>query len=259
MKNKIKNNLLIMNSKSNSYFIYGKHSTLSALKNPNRKIISALCTEEFLNNKDFRHYISQSKFKIVPRAEIDKLLGTNCVHQGIAIETMPVTSHNLDIINYNEPQTILICDQITDQHNFGSILRSAIKFNAQNVIVSSTNCAKENSTLAKTSSGALELVNLIEVVNINQTIEKLKKMGFWIIGLDHNAEEYLHNYKAPDKVAIVLGSEDKGIRKLTREKCDHLFKIPMVENNLIDSLNVSIASSIALYEIFKQRMMHIKK
>jgi 23S rRNA (guanosine2251-2'-O)-methyltransferase len=242
-----------MSLKSKPYFIYGKHSVLSALKNPNRSILRALCIEEFTNNKDFKKYISSANFQITSRANLDKLLGTSSVHQGIAIEVLPITSHDLEIIDFNAHQTVVILDQITDQHNFGSILRSAVTFNIKNIIISSTNCVKENSTLAKTSSGALELVNLIEVVNINQTIETLKKKDFWVIGLDHNAEACLHEYQAPNKLAIILGSEDQGIRKLTKQKCDTLVKIPILQTNLIDSLNVSIAASISFYEIFKQR------
>jgi len=242
-----------MQTRAKQYFIYGKHSALSALKNPDRTITKVLCTKDFIENKDFKKYILSKKFQEVSRAELDKLLGTNSIHQGIAIETMPITSTDLNIIDFNTSQTIIILDQITDQQNFGSILRSAVTFGIKNIIISSKNCVKENSSLAKAASGALEFVNIIEVVNINQTIDLLTKKGFWTIGLDHNCETYLHDYKIPEKLAIVLGSEDQGIRKLTKEKCDTLVKIPIIQNDSIDSLNVSVACSISLYEIFKKR------
>lgn len=242
-----------MTTKTKQYFIYGKHAALSALKNPNRVINKVLCIRDFIENKDYKKYIQARRFQEVSRADLDKLLGTNSIHQGIALETLPITCEDLDSIDFNTNQSIIILDQVTDQQNFGSILRSAVTFGVKNIIVSSKNCAKENSSLAKAASGALEFVNIIEVVNINQTIESLKKKGFWTIGLDHNAQTYLHEYKIPDKLAIILGSEDQGIRKLTREKCDTLVKIPIIQNESIDSLNVSIACAISLYEVFKQR------
>jgi 23S rRNA (guanosine2251-2'-O)-methyltransferase len=242
-----------MTTKAKYYFIYGKHAALSALKNPNRVISKILCTKDFIENKDFKKYILSKNFREVSRAELDKLLGTNSIHQGIAVETMPITSDDLATIDLEQNQSLIILDQITDQQNFGSILRSAVTFGIKNIIVSSKNCAKENSSLAKAASGALEFVNIVEVVNINQTIEILKKKGFWTIGLDHNSSTYLHEYQIPDKLAIILGSEDQGIRKLTREKCDTLVKIPIIQNDSIDSLNVSVACAISLYEIFKKR------
>jgi 23S rRNA (guanosine2251-2'-O)-methyltransferase len=240
-----------MKSKSKPYFLYGKHTTLAALQNPKRQIINALCTQDFLCNPEFKKHITKLNYKIITKAYLDKLLGTSSVHQGIAIETLPITSQNLDSINLSSKQTVVILDHLTDNQNFGSILRSAVTFNITNIIIPSDHCVKENGGLAKAASGALELVNMIEVVNINQAIETLKKNGFWVIGLDHDAQTKLHEYAMPPKLAIVLGSEDQGIRKLTRSKCDTLVKIPIIQSNLIDSLNVSVAASITFYEIFK--------
>ncbi len=237
-----------------TYFIYGKHATLAALQNPKRSIKKAFCIKDFWQNPDFKKYINMHHFQEKTRAELDKLLGTNCVHQGIAIETQALTCNEIKDLDLSKEKTIVILDQITDMHNFGSILRSASTFGTKIIITASKNCVKENGTLAKTSSGALEMVQIVEVVNINQTIEFLKKIGFWIIGLDHNANSYLHNYSIPNQVAIILGSEGSGIRKLTKEKCDSLVKIPILQENSLDSLNVSVAASISLYEIFKQRI-----
>ena len=237
-----------------SYFIYGKHSTLSALQNKNRKIIKALCTQEFWENAIFKKYILQKKFQLTSRAELDKLLGTNSIHQGIAIETMPITSQDFKSINLSLDQIIIIIDKITDQQNFGSILRSAVTFGVNTIITSSKHCVRENASLAKAASGALEFVNIVEVVNINQIIEILKKHHFWIDGLDHEGKTYTHQYKAPSKLDIVLGSEDQGISKLTKQKCDILIKIPMLQNQIIDSLNVGVATGICLYELFKSKI-----
>lgn len=247
-----------MKSKTKSYFLYGKHTTLAAMQNPKRKIINILCAQDFLENPEFKKHILKLPHKIVTKAYLDKLLGTSSVHQGIAIETLPITSQSLDSIDFTLKQTLVILDHLTDNQNFGSILRSATTFNIANIIIPADHCVKENGALAKAASGALELINLIEVININQTIETLKKNGFWIVGLDHDAELKLQDYQIPPKLAIVLGSEDQGIRKLTKSKCDTLLKIPIIQNNLIDSLNVSIAASITFYEIFKNNSLNIK-
>lgn len=241
-----------------NYFLYGKHAVLAALKNPERKIIKGLCISDFWQNPDFKKYLKLHHFEEKTRQELDKLLGTNSIHQGIALLVEPITIDDVKSLDLNRPQTIIILDQITDPQNLGSIMRSASAFNAKTIITSSKNCVKESAILAKTSSGALENIKLVEVVNINQTIDWLKKQGYWVIGLDHNANVYIHQYQAPEKLAIVLGSEGDGIRKLTKEKCDILIKIPMLQENSLDSLNVSIATSVALYEIFKQKIKTIQ-
>lgn len=234
---------------SNSYTLYGRHACLAALQNSRRQILKIFCTNEIFNDPAFNSYIAKKNYKILPKPEIDRLFISNTAHQNIALEVLPVT--NRDIQGALSKKRIAILDQITDPQNLGAILRSAAAFEVTNIIVPQDNAAKENANLAKIASGALETVSITEVVNLAQTIKKLKEAGFWIIGLDHNAKTLIQDYSAPEKLAIVLGNENSGIRPLVQKQCDLLVKIPMQPTNLLDSLNVSTAAAIAFYEMFK--------
>jgi 23S rRNA (guanosine2251-2'-O)-methyltransferase len=149
---------------------------------------------------------------------------------------------------------IIMLDQVTDPNNIGSILRSCALFNCSSVIVSKDNAPDVTATMAKAASGALEKVNYISVVNLSRAIIQLKKNNYWIYGFDSN--ENIKQNKSldlPKKCVLVFGSEGKGLRNLTKKECDHIISIPMKSDKEynIDSLNVSNACSIALYEHFK--------
>lgn len=235
--------------KSNSYVLYGKHACLAALQNSRRQILKIFCTNEIFNDPLFSRHIAKGNYKILPKPEIDKLFSSHTAHQGIALQVLPIT--NRDLSSTLSQKRIAILDQITDPQNLGAILRSAAAFGVKNIIIPQDNAAKENANLAKIASGALETVSITEVVNLTQTIKKLKDAGFWVIGLDHNAKTLIQDYSAPEKLAIVLGNENSGIRPLVQKQCDLLVKIPMKLTNLLDSLNVSTAAAIAFYEMFK--------
>lgn len=144
---------------------------------------------------------------------------------------------------------VLVLDEITDPHNFGAILRSADQFAADLVVYQERRNARETDTVARTSAGAVEYVKKACVPNISRALEELKERGYWIYGADM-AGESLYTLKFSGKVALVLGSEGKGLRKLVREKCDILAAIPTYGR--IDSLNVSVATGVMLYEVRKQ-------
>ena len=150
-----------------------------------------------------------------------------------------------------EYPTLLLLDSIQDPHNLGAILRTAECSGVDGVIITKHNSASITETVVKTSAGATELLKITQVNNLVNTIEELKKNGFWIAGTSlHNAAEYdKNNYKLP--LAVILGNEEKGIRRLTAEKCDILIKIPMLGK--IDSLNVSVSAGVILFEIIRQR------
>ena len=133
-------------------------------------------------------------------------------------------------------------------------MRSCILFNCKSVIVSKDNAPDINSSIAKAASGALEVINYIKVTNLSHTIRKFKKNNFWVCGLDINNSNLNNNFDIPQKCLLVLGAESKGLRKLTKKECDSIISIPMIPNPMfqIDSLNVSNACSIALYEHFKK-------
>lgn len=146
---------------------------------------------------------------------------------------------------------ILILDSIQDTHNVGAILRTAECSGVDGVIVTKYNSAPINETVVKTSAGASEHIKIAQINNLAQTIDDLKQNGFWIVGSYlEGAKDYTSvDYKIP--IALIVGNEEKGIRKLTADKCDHLVRIPM--KGKIQSLNVSVATGVLLFEILKQR------
>jgi len=227
-----------------SYYMYGKHPVLSALANENRKIENIFCTIEIF--KVHAKLISKHKYEIVDKDFLTKKLGVNSIHQGITAMVQSIFSNNIDDIDLTKNNCrIAILDQITDPQNIGSIIRSAASFEIDAIILPNDNTPNENATIAKTSSGSLEFVKIIKVVNLNKTMEYLKKQGFWIIGFDSDSKEYLTKEVLSNKVVMVLGSEDTGLRRLTKETCDYLVKIPISKQ--VESLNVSNAASIAFY------------
>ena len=149
---------------------------------------------------------------------------------------------------------ILILDEIQDPHNVGAILRSAECSGVNGVILTKHNSATITSTVTKVSAGATEHIKICQVNNLSQAIDELKEKGFWIVGSSlENAKNYTEvDYKIP--IALIVGNEEKGIRKLTASKCDFLVKIPM--NGKIQSLNVSVATGILLFEILRQRQLN---
>lgn len=148
---------------------------------------------------------------------------------------------------------LLILDSIQDTHNVGAILRSADCSGVDGIIITKHNSAPINETVVKTSAGATEHVKIAQVNNLAQTIDELKQNGFWIVGSYlEGAKDYTKvDYKIP--IAVIVGNEEKGIRKLTADKCDHLVKIPM--KGKIQSLNVSVATGVLLFEILRQRSL----
>jgi 23S rRNA (guanosine2251-2'-O)-methyltransferase len=153
---------------------------------------------------------------------------------------------------FSEAPLLLILDSIQDTHNLGAILRTAECSGVDGIIITKHNSAPINETVAKTSAGASELVKICQVNNLANAIDELKKEGFWIVGTYlGNSKPYTEvDYKMP--VALIVGNEEKGIRKLTADKCDFLVHIPM--KGKIQSLNVSVATGILLFEILRQRM-----
>jgi 23S rRNA (guanosine2251-2'-O)-methyltransferase len=158
-----------------------------------------------------------------------------------------IISETKSIIN----PLLLILDSIQDTHNVGAILRTAECSGVNGVVITKHNSAPINATVVKTSAGATEHIKIAQVNNLSITIDQLKENGFWIIGSSlENSKPYTEiDYKVP--VAIIVGNEEKGIRKLTAEKCDYLVKIPMTGR--LQSLNVSVATGILLFEILRQR------
>jgi 23S rRNA (guanosine2251-2'-O)-methyltransferase len=150
----------------------------------------------------------------------------------------------------SENALVIILDGITDPHNLGAIIRSSDQFYADMVLIPSRNSAKDNATVSKTSAGADNYVNINIVTNISRVMDKLKNAGFWIYGADMNGAS-INKTNLTGRVVLVMGSEGKGMRELTRTKCDNLISIPAKGN--VDSLNVSVAAGIMMYEIRRQQ------
>lgn len=234
---------------SSQILIYGKHSVISALNNPKRKcknlyITKAVLDELKLGNTDINIILTEKR-------ELDDMLPANSNHQNIILEVLPLPSLSIEEIieQASEVSCLVILDQITDPHNIGAIMRSANAFAADAIIIPENNAPKENSTIIKCSAGASENIPMIYVTNLASCIKLLKQNGYWIVGLDGGGEQFLDPAIFSNKIAFIMGSEDTGMRKLTRENCDYLVKIPMSPTQ--ESLNVSNAAAIALYEFYK--------
>jgi 23S rRNA (guanosine2251-2'-O)-methyltransferase len=187
---------------------------------------------------------------------IGKFLPPGAVHQGAALEAFPLPALDLDaLLSESGPserkdgrrRIVLVLDQLTDPHNVGAILRSAVAFGVTAVVVQDRHAPPQGGVLAKAASGALDLVPYVEVVNITRALEKLAEHGFWRIALAGDGAESLQSAIPAGDVALVLGSEGDGIRRLVREHCDTAALIPI--DGAMESLNVSNAAAIALYEL----------
>jgi 23S rRNA (guanosine2251-2'-O)-methyltransferase len=184
------------------------------------------------------------------RATLDELLGPGAVHQGLALRAGPLPELTADDLvarsTDQDDAVVLVLDQVTDPHNVGAILRSAAAFGALAVMVQDRHSPEQTGVLAKSASGTLEKVPLVRVPNLVRALETLKKGGFWIAGLAADGPTTIAGAKLSGKIALCLGSEGEGLRRLTREACDHLLRLPMVPG-AVESLNVSNAAAVALY------------
>lgn len=194
------------------------------------------------------------KLEILDRVRLEMLLPEGAVHQGLALQTEPLPPAFLEDVLAElppmpaaAPAVIVVLDQVSDPHNVGAILRSAAAFGARAVLLPEHGTPPVTGALAKAASGALERVPLVRVTNLARALDKLKDAGFWCVGLDESAEKPLAELDLGGRVALVLGAEGEGLRRLTRERCDFLARLPT--RGPIASLNVSNAAAIALYEI----------
>lgn len=205
------------------------------------------------------------KIQVLPKAALEKkLLGEGKgdvrripVHQGVAAlcqwrDTVKDEAFlNKLLTNLDHPALILVLDEVTDPHNLGACLRTADAAGVDAVIVPKDNSATLNMTVRKVASGAAEKVNLVAVTNLARTLVALQERGIWISGTAGEADHSVYQADFTGPVAIVMGSEGKGLRRLTREHCDYLISIPMA--GVVSSLNVSVAAGVCLFEAVRQR------
>ncbi len=230
-----------------SGWIYGLHAVSAALANPRRKIRRLIATPEAadkLLRADPRAHPEK-----VERQEIDTALPPGAVHQGVALLADPLDQPALEdvIAGAGDRAVIVVLDQVTDPHNIGAVLRSAAAFGALAVVQTERGAPGATGIVAKSASGALEAVSLVTVTNLARALDALQQADFWCVGLDGGAERTLAETAPSGRIALVLGAEGKGLRRLTRSHCDLLVRLPT--RAPVASLNVSNAAAVALYEL----------
>src|SRR5262245_10473294 len=232
------------------YWLYGHHAVTAALANPERKLLRLA----HIGDSELP-VVEGHEWERVPRDILESWLPAGAVHQGLAAQHHPLPDRGIeDVLAEAESQEhahLIILDQVTDPQNVGAILRSAAAFGALAVVLTERHAAPESGALAKAASGALEHVQLIRVANLARALELLKKGGFWIAGLAAEGSQTLADAKLTGKVGLALGAEGPGLRRLTREHCDLLVRLPT--GGPIDHLNVSNAAAVALYELVRSR------
>jgi 23S rRNA (guanosine2251-2'-O)-methyltransferase len=231
-------------------WLYGLHAVGAALDNSNRKLHRAVLTAraaEMLGPK----LIGRVRVEPADAEAIGRLLPPGAVHQGAALSCDPLSAHDLDEVLTSQStegrRIVLVLDQLSDPHNVGAILRTAAAFAVTAVVVQDRHAPPQSGALAKAASGAMEIVPYVEVVNIARALDKLGEAGFWRVALAGDGQETLAQAASQGDIALVLGSEGEGIRRLVREHCDTAAYIPI--DKAMESLNVSNAAAIALYEI----------
>ncbi|MGC8536269.1 MAG: 23S rRNA (guanosine(2251)-2'-O)-methyltransferase RlmB [Rhizomicrobium sp.] len=229
-------------------WLYGLHAVRAALSNPRRKVLRAVLSERAASELGPR-LLAQIRYEIAPPDAFDRLLPKGSVHQGAALNCEPLERRSLEDVLVDGParRLVLVLDQIADPHNTGAILRSAAAFSVAAVVVQDRHSAPESGALAKAASGALDLVPYVEVVNIARALDELGDQGFFRIALAGDGDAALRDCVSGRDIALVLGSEGSGIRRLVRERCDQIAHIPI--SSQMESLNVSNAAAIALYEV----------
>lgn len=238
------------NNNKEQLIIYGRHAVLSALKNPKRHVQKLLITADNKNEVEPLNV----NFSVVDKKEFEKILPKDAVHQGFALYCNRLETYDIeDLIALAENKNrchILILDQVTDPQNIGAIIRSCAAFETLGLVVQDKNSPLESGAMDKASAGTIEFVPVARVTNLSRAIEKLKDAGFWVMGMDGYAETTIDKINKAGKTAIVMGSEGKGMRRLVQENCDSSVKLPISPN--VESLNVSTAAAIALYELSKK-------
>jgi 23S rRNA (guanosine2251-2'-O)-methyltransferase len=242
-------------------WIYGRHAVAAALGNPARRCRRLVALPETV--AELQALLADAGAKLtrdaevrtVTREEMAALLPPGAVHQGLALAADPLPAVDIeDVIDRAADAAralIVVLDQVSDPHNVGAVLRSAAAFGALALLVPEHGAPPVTGALAKAASGGLEHVALVRVINLARSLDRLKEAEFWSIGLDGAAERSLAE-TAPDagRIALILGSEGAGLRRLTRERCDLLARLPT--RGPVASLNVSNAAAVALYEIARR-------
>lgn len=228
-------------------YIYGKNVAIETINNQ-EKIKKAFIYKNFNDNEILNKLKKQNIYiKYLEKYEMDKII--DGLHQGIILEIEDFEYNDIDEM-IADNSLIVILDHIEDPHNFGAIIRTCEAAGVNGIIIPKNRSVEVNATVIKVSTGAIKNMKIAQVTNLNQTIEYLKKIGFWIVGTDMEGTNYYDiDYKG--KTAIVIGNEGNGMSRLVSENCDFIAKIPM--KGTTNSLNASVATGIVVFEAIKQR------
>ena len=228
---------------SDGVLLYGLHAVEAALANPNRPVLRLLATENAAQR--LAPVLAARKVTPTPASprDLDRLLGPDTVHQGVALETEALSPASLDDLSPNG--VLLVLDQVTDPQNVGAVLRSAAAFGASGLILTERHSPPLSGALAKAASGALDTVPVVLVKNLAQTLAELGERGYLRVGLGEEGSDALETMTLTRPLALVLGAEGRGLRQLTRAHCDRLCRI--TTQGALASLNVSNAAAVALH------------
>lgn len=232
-------------------WIYGRHAVRAALDNPNRRTDRLVATVEAASR--LQDDFPALKPEIVDRNTLDALLPDHAVHQGIALLSPVLQAVALEdlLADLGAQAILVVLDQVTDPHNVGAVLRSAAAFGAIGVVVQDRSAPPSGGALTKAASGALDILPLVRVTNLARALDQIEAAGFWRIGFDGDAAQTLEEAPLNGRIALVLGAEGSGLRRLTREACDHLARI--AAPGKLKTLNVSNAAAVALYETVRRQ------
>ena len=238
-----------------SFFIIGKHPVIEALKNPKRKVLRIFLTEEskktIHRESPNENLLKDIKIFFKTKKELDKYSSKeNLLHQGFVAEIEHLEQFPLkEFIQSNTNLNLICLDEVTDPRNIGSIVRSAVSFDVDGLIVKERHFPFESKLMYKSASGAMEHLNIFAVSNINSTLKFLREKNFWVYGFDASGKKDFVNYKLTGNNILLFGSEGHGISKHTLNYTDYLVKISI--NKKVESLNISNTASIVFHHIKK--------
>ena len=240
--------------------IFGLHAVKQVLENSPETILSALIQESIQSDSVSSIHESLNKLGVsiqtVPRPTLSKMV-KNQNHQGVILEVRKLakkTEHDLDDVleqNQDGNPLYLVLDSIQDPHNLGACIRTADAAGVTAVIIPNDRAASINETVRKVASGAVENVTVISVVNLVRAMKKIKEAGVWVVGTAGDAEQTIYDLDLKIPTAIVMGGEGKGMRDSVQKECDYTASLPI--HGHVESLNVSVAAGVVLYEAVRQR------
>ncbi len=236
-----------------SFFIIGQHAVIEALRNPERKVLRIFLTEDSKKNihkkSPNRNLLNEVKVYFKTKKELDKYsTKENLLHQGYVAEVEHLKKPILkEFIKGKNNLTLVCLDSVTDPRNIGSLIRSAVSFDIDGIIIKERNFPSESKLMYKSASGAMEYINIFEVSNINSTLKNLKEKNFWIYGFDGNANKNFSDLGWKGNNVLLFGSEGYGMHKHTSKYADFLVKIEI--NKKIESLNISNSASIVFHHL----------